>query len=344
MRPFVYNRVTSAQGAVEAHYIPDAPRDRPSVRARSQYLAGGTTLIDLMRLDVMQPEFVTDINALDRTPSGRIEYGPRGLWLGALVRMSAAAEHADVVTHFPVIAESLKLAASAQLRNMASLGGNVLQRTRCTYFRDMSYAACNKRSPGSGCAALDGVNRQHAMLGVSDRCIASYPGDFAQALIALDAVVDIAGPSGSRTVSFAELHKKPGDSPHIETTLRPGELITAFMVPPSPWARRSHFVKVRDRESYEFALASAAVALDMAGDKVRQARIALGGVATIPWRAREAETALRGRPLTDETLNAAAEQAFAGAAPRTENAFKVELGKRALVRALRETAAMELPT
>jgi xanthine dehydrogenase YagS FAD-binding subunit len=225
---------------------------------------------------------------------------------------------------------------------MATLGGNVLQRTRCTYFRDMSYAACNRRSPGSGCAAMDGVNRQHAVLGTSDRCIATYPGDFAQALIALDAIVDIAGPSGSRTIPFADLHRKPGDAPHIETTLRPGDLITAFVVPPSPWARRSKFVKVRDRESYEFALASAAVALDLAGDTVRQARIALGGLATVPWRAREAEAALRGKALSDDVLEAAAETAFAGALPRGENAFKVELGRRTLKRALAETAAMTI--
>src|SRR6185312_12440540 len=251
-----------------------------------------------------------------------IDYSPRGLWLGALVRMAEAAEHPDVLAHFPVIAQSLQLAASPQLRNMASLGGNVLQRTRCTYFRDMSYAACNRRSPGSGCAAMDGVNRQHAVLGTSDRCIATYPGDFAQALIALDAIVDIAGPSGSRTIPFADLHRRPGDSPHIETNLRPGDLITAFVVPPSPWARRSKFVKVRDRESYEFALASAAVALDLADNTVRQVRIALGGLATVPWRAREAEAELRGQPLNEETLDAAAEKAFAGTVPRGKNAFK----------------------
>jgi xanthine dehydrogenase YagS FAD-binding subunit len=342
MHPFVYARATSAQGAVQTHHLAETPRAAPSVDGRSQYLAGGTTLIDLMRLDVMQPELVTDINALTHTPSGRIEYGPRGLWLGALVKMSQAADHPDVIEHFPVIAQSLYLAASAQIRNMATLGGNVLQRTRCTYFRDMSYAACNKRSPGAGCAAMDGVNRQHAVLGVSDRCIATYPGDFAQALIALDAVVDVAGPSGSRTIPFAALHRKPGETPHVETILQPGDLITAFVVPPSPWARRSLFLKVRDRESYEFALASAAVALDMANDKVRQARIALGGVATVPWRAREAETTLRGQSLTDDVLETAAEEAFAGAATRNDNAFKVALGKRTLVRALREAAALPL--
>lgn len=342
MHPFVYARATTAQGAVETHHLAETPREAASVRARSQYLAGGTTLVDLMRLDVTQPELVTDINPLEESPSGEIEFGSRGLWLGALVKMSQAAEHSDVVENYPVIAQSLYLAASPQLRNMASLGGNVLQRTRCTYFRDMSYTACNKRAPGSGCAAMDGVNRNHAILGASDRCIATYPGDFAQALIALDAVVDVAGPSGSRAIPFAELHRQPADAPHIETVLQPGDLITAFVVPPAPWAKRSKYVKVRDRESYEFALASAAVALDMDGDTVRQARIALGGVATVPWRAREAEAALRGQKLTDETLNAAAEKAFERASPRGENAFKIDLGKRTLVRALRETAAMPL--
>jgi xanthine dehydrogenase YagS FAD-binding subunit len=344
MRPFVYARATSPQAAVEINRLAEAPREPLSVQPRSQYLAGGTTLIDLMRLDIMQPELVTDINALERTPAGGIELGPRGLWLGALVRMSTAADHPDIVSNFPVIAQSLRLAASAQLRNMASLGGNVLQRTRCTYFRDVSYAACNKRNPGAGCAALDGVNRRHAVLGVSEHCIATYPGDFAQALIALDGFVDIAGPLGSRTIPFSELHRPPGDSPHIETTLAPGELITGFIVPLVPWARRSAFIKVRDRESYEFALAAAAVALDISGDTVRNARIALGGVATVPWRARDAEDALRGQPVTAAVLDAAAERAFAGAQSRGENAFKIELGKRTLVRAVRQAAAMELPT
>jgi len=342
MHPFVYARATTAQGAVETHHLAETPREAASVRARSQYLAGGTTLVDLMRLDVMQPELVTDINALAETPSGEIDYGSRGLWLGALVKMSQAADHRDVAENYPVIAQALYLAASPQLRNMASLGGNVLQRTRCTYFRDMSYAACNKRAPGSGCAALEGVNRNHAVLGVSDRCIATYPGDFAQALIALDAVVDVAGPSGSRTSPFAQLHRKPAETPHIETALQPGDLITAFVVPPAPFAKRSKFLKVRDRESYEFALASAAVALDMDGDTVRDARIALGGVASVPWRAREAEASLRGQKLSEEALTGAAEKAFAGASPRGENAFKVALGKRTLIRALRETADMKI--
>ncbi len=298
MRAFVFARAHSAKQAIEAHHVADNGDERvPSVHARSQYVAGGTTLLDLMKLDVMRPELVTDINKLGQTPSGLIEFGSRGLWLGSLVRMSAAADHADVRKNFPVIAQALKLAASPQLRNMASLGGNVLQRTRCTYFRDTSYAACNKRAPGSGCAAREGFNRAHAVLGTSEHCIASYPGDFAQALIALDAQVDVAGFKGSRTISFAKLHRPPGSTPHIETTLAPGDLITAFVVPATPWARRSLFLKIRDRESYEFALASAAVALDLDGERARDVRIALGGVATLPWRAHEAEALLKGRRL-----------------------------------------------
>jgi xanthine dehydrogenase YagS FAD-binding subunit len=224
---------------------------------------------------------------------------------------------------------------------MATLAGNVLQRTRCNYFRDPSWRACNKRDPGSGCAALQGVNRKHAVLGTSAHCIATYPGDFAQALVALDAVVDVLGPDGERTLRVEELHRPPGDTPHVETVLAPGELITGFAVPAGPW-RRSLYLKIRDRESYEFALASAAVALDLAGDgAVRAARIALGGVATTPWRAREAEALLVGRPLTEASATEAAEAAFAGAVTHRGNAYKPELGRRTLVRALLAAARLE---
>jgi xanthine dehydrogenase YagS FAD-binding subunit len=225
---------------------------------------------------------------------------------------------------------------------MATLGGNVLQRTRCTYFRDVSYANCNKRIPGSGCAALDGVNRTHAILGASKNCIATYAGDFAQALIALDTEVEVAGPNGMRKIPFANLHVPPADTPQIETTLKPGELIAAFNVPAGAWTKRSLYLKVRDRQSYEFALASAAIALDMDGDKINEARIALGGVATLPWRAREAETLLRGKSLDDETLTQAAEAAFQHASARRHNEYKIALGKRTMTRALRQAAAMEI--
>jgi xanthine dehydrogenase YagS FAD-binding subunit len=226
---------------------------------------------------------------------------------------------------------------------MASLGGNVLQRTRCNYFRDVSYAACNKRVPGSGCAALEGVNRMHAVLGTSEHCIATYPGDFAQALIALDAAVETEGPDGGRTLQFATLHRQPGERPDQETTLRPGELIVSFMVPAAAWTRRSLYLKVRDRESYEFALASAAVALDLAPDStVREARIGLGGVATVPWRAAEAETQLRGKTVDLLTAQAAADAAFEGAKGYGRNDFKIKLGKETLVRALQQAAALKI--
>jgi xanthine dehydrogenase YagS FAD-binding subunit len=326
MRPFAYTRVNDAAEAV---------------KAGGTFLAGGTTLLDLMKLDVMRPVRIVDISDLSREFSA-IEYGPHGLRLGALTHMAEAARHADVAANYPVIAQSLNLAASAQLRNMATLGGNVLQRTRCTYFRDTSWSRCNKREPGSGCAALDGVNRKHAVLGTSPNCIATYPGDFAQALMALDATVELAGPSGARRLPFADLHIAPGNDPSIETVLRPGELITAFTVPALSFARRSLYLKIRDRQSYEFALASAAVALDLDGGAVREARIALGGVATKPWRAREAEAALRGRALDENSARAAAEAAFAGAVTHGQNDYKRELGKRTLVRALLEAKALEV--
>ena len=342
MRPFEFTRADDAKAAIAAQ-ADNAREEDGAINAPSQYLAGGTTLIDLMKLDVMRPSRVIDINALQQA-NGNIEIGADGLKLGALARMAQVANHADVKTNFPVIAQALQLAASAQIRNMASLSGNVLQRTRCTYFRDTSYAHCNKRNPGSGCAALDGINRHHAVLGTSDNCIATYPGDFAQALIALDAQVTIDGPRGARSIPFASLHRPPGQTPHVETTLIPGELITAFTVPAAPWAKRSLYLKIRDRESYEFALASAAVALDIDNGTVRQARIALGGVATQPWRAKEAEAAIVGKAIDDTAAKAAADAAFAQARPRQHNAFKVELGKRTLVRALRQAAAMEIPT
>jgi xanthine dehydrogenase YagS FAD-binding subunit len=339
MRPFQHVAVDSAQAAVQAAVV---ARATSPLQSPTHFLAGGTTLVDLMKLDVMRPETVVDINALERTPLGRIEAESGTLRLGALVRMADAAEHPAVRRDYPVIAQSLKFAASQQLRNMASLGGNVLQRTRCSYFRDVSYEACNKRNPGSGCAAMDGFNRAHAVLGVSDSCIATYPGDFAQALIALDASVELNGARGRRSIPFATLHRKPADAPNIETSLAAGDIITAFAVPSAAWTRRSLYLKIRDRSSYEFALASAAVALELEAGRARDVRIALGGVATVPWRAREAEATLRGKELNERNLNAAAEAAFAGARTHEHNAFKVALGKRTLIRALNEAAAMEI--
>jgi xanthine dehydrogenase YagS FAD-binding subunit len=280
MRPFTYRRAGDSTTLVQI-LAEEKSAEGPPTSAETQFIAGGTTILDLMKLDVMRPSALIDINGVRGWDS--VEATPDDLRLGALARMADVARHPVVTSRYPVIAQSLVLAASAQLRNMATLGGNVLQRTRCTYFRDVSWPACNKRQPGSGCAAIGGYNRAHAVLGVSPQCIAAYPGDFAQALVALDATVETWRAGERRTIFFAELHRPPGDRPDLESTLAPDELILAFRVPAADWTRRSRFLKIRDRESYEFALASAAVALDMdLGGPVRQARIALGGVATIP--------------------------------------------------------------
>ena len=338
MRPFAYERAPDAAAAVR---LATRPTREPPTRAPAQFLAGGTNITDYMRLGVMRPEVLVDVNDL-QAQHGRIEAGPEGLRLGALARMADVADHAAVRRDYPMIAESLLLAASPQIRNMGALGGNVLQRTRCPYFRDTHWRACNKREPGSGCAALQGINRKHAVLGVSEHCIATYPGDFAQALVALDAIVETLGPRGQRRMPFEQLHLEPGDTPHRETALEPGELITAFAIPPGTWTRRSLYLKIRDRQSYEFALASAAVALDLDGETVREARIALGGVATRPWRAREAEAVLKGRPLTSENAREAARAAFASAVTHGGDDYKPELGRRTLVRALLQAKAMEI--
>jgi len=339
MRPFTYDRAATAQSAAKAFGAASAMAPVQG-RGSVEYLAGGTTLLDLMKLDVMQPSKVIDLTGMGPAHSG-IVASERGLYLGSLVKMSAAADHPDILKTYPVIAQSLQLAASAQLRNMATLGGNVLQRTRCVYFRDTGWTACNKRQPGSGCAALDGSNRQHALFGGSNDCIATYPGDFAQALVALDATVDLIGVSGSRSLPFASLHRRPGPTPHIETALLPGEMITGFHVPSGPWTKRSVYLKIRDRQSYEFALASAAIALDMDGAAVRTVHIALGGVATVPWRATEAEASLIGKPLDEASTRNAARIAFSGAVPRHHNAFKIALGQATLVRALLHAGQLE---
>jgi xanthine dehydrogenase YagS FAD-binding subunit len=337
MRPFAYERASDLASAIRAASSQVEAQNRAPV----QFLAGGTNLLDLMKIDVMRPDRLVDINPLESSLSD-ITLDDGGLRLGGLARMSAVAHHPGIERDYPAIAQSLKLAASAQLRNMASLAGNVLQRTRCSYFRDVSWAACNKREPGSGCAALEGVNRKHAVLGTSPQCIATYPGDFALALVALDAAVEIAGPHGERRIPIHELHRLPGDTPHIENTLAAGEIITAFQVPAKPLARRSLYLKVRDRESYEFAVASAAVALDLADGIVRDVRIALGGVATVPWRAIAAEDALKGKPLDEASAGVAAQAAFAEARTYGENGFKPELGRNTLVRALLDAARLEV--
>ena len=333
MNPFTYARAARPEEAVAA-----VAGDRGA-----KFLAGGTTLVDLLRLDVETPSALVDVSAL---PLGRIESLPGGgLSIGANVKNSDLANDPTVRRRYPVLSEALLSGASPQIRNMASVGGNLMQRTRCFYFRDNAYA-CNKRRPGSGCAALDGYNRIHAVLGTSERCIATHPGDMPVALVALDAVVHTRRPNGAdqtsgRTIPIDRFFVPYGEDPARESVLEHGELITAVELPPAPWLARSHYLKVRDRASYEFALASAAVALDLADDgTVRAARVALGGVATKPWRSPEAERALVGRKADEAAFRAAGEAALAGARPQRHNGFKVELAQRTVARALATAAAM----
>jgi xanthine dehydrogenase YagS FAD-binding subunit len=337
MRPFSFERVSSLAQALHG----SAGTGQGETDAKVQFLAGGTTLIDLMKLDVLRPERVIDLGAL-RGAYDSIDVSPSGLHLGAFTKMSTVADHPAVLRDYPAIAQSLKLAASAQLRNMATLGGNVLQKTRCPYYRDPSWSACNKRNPGSGCAAITGFNRNHAVLGVDDSCISQYSGDFAIALIALDAQVQLRGPLGARYLAFASVHTPPNGRPHIETTLRSGEIITEFFIAASPCNQRSLYLKVRDRSSYQFAIASAAIALDLDGDRVRAARIGLGGMAYRPWRSMEAETVLTGRALTEASAADAAAAALDGAKTHGYNDYKPELARRTVIRALLEAKAMPL--
>jgi xanthine dehydrogenase YagS FAD-binding subunit len=302
--------------------------------APAEYIAGGTDMVQLLQEDVRRPERLVSLAGL---LDNRIGTGPQGLRIGAAATMAEVAAHPAVVEQFPVIAEALLNSASPQVRNQATMGGNLLQRTRCPYFRDVGYAACNKRAPGSGCAAIGGENRWHAVLGTSENCIAANASDVAVALVALDASVEVRGPGGERTIPLAEFHRLPADTPHIETALEPGEVITAIAVPANPAARRSHYLKVRDRASFEFAVVSAAVALDMDGSRIRQARVALGGVGTKPWRIPQVEAALAGASLDPAALRPAAALAAEGAQGRGHNDFKIELMQRALVRAI-ETA------
>jgi xanthine dehydrogenase YagS FAD-binding subunit len=292
------------------------------------FLAGGTTLVDLMKLNVLTPQHVLDINEL---PLRGIDAGD-GLRIGALERMSDVARHPGV---YPVISRALLLSASQQLRNMASIGGNLMQRTRCTYFRDVAMP-CNRRDPGSGCPAISGANRMHAVLGTSDSCVATHASDVAVALVALGAEIRLVGSTGSRTVALTDFYRRPGDSPEVENDLRPGELIAEVLVPRLDWASHSTYVKVRDRQSYEFALCSAAVALDIQESRIVDARVAVGGVATVPWRLTAVEAALRGQPATPAAFETAASVAADGAKPLSMNGFKVSLLKRTVVRALLE--------
>jgi xanthine dehydrogenase YagS FAD-binding subunit len=324
-------------------YVKPASIDKALAAAGgARFIAGGTTLVDLMKLNVEQPSGLVDINLL---PLDKIEKLPTGgLRIGAMVRNSDLAWHPEVQKSYAVLSQALLSGASPQLRNMATTGGNLLQRTRCAYFREPSAGTpggygCNKRTPGSGCAALDGFHRTHAVLGTSEHCIATHPSDMCVAMAALEAVVHVEGPKGKRTIPFADFHKLPGATPHIENALEPGELITYVELPKPLDGSRSVYLKLRDRASYEFALASAAVVARVESGHIQSIRVALGGVGTKPWRSHEAEAALTGKPADAAAFRKAAEAALAAAHPRTDNAFKVELARRCLVRTLKMATA-----
>jgi xanthine dehydrogenase YagS FAD-binding subunit len=324
VREFAYVRAASAEDAV-AHAGAGAENLR--------YLGGGTNLVDLMRETVEAPSLLVDVSglsaAIEETEDG-------GLVIGAAARNTAVAEHPAVRTRYPMLTRALAAGASAQIRNMATVGGNLLQRTRCAYFYDTDGSRCNKRSPGQGCDAIDGFNRNHAILGASSSCVAVHPSDMCVALAALDAVVHLHGTSGERTVALCDLHRLPEDRPDRETVLDPGELITAVRLPAPDAAARATYRKVRDRSSYAFALVSVAAALKLDGDTITGVRLALGGVATKPWRARRAEEALLGGPATEASFRAAADAELAGARPLSGNAFKVELARRTITAVLQE--------
>ncbi len=326
MEPFKLVRAQSNASAIAAA----TPKE-------TKFIAGGTNLVDLMKLYVETPKQLIDINSLNLN---KIETQADGsVKIGALVKNSDLAYHPIIKKQYPFLSEALLSGASAQLRNMASVGGNLLQRTRCYYFYDTAFP-CNKREPGSGCPAISGFNRNHAVLGTSEKCIATSPSDMCVPMAALGAMIQVEGAKGTRNIPFADFHRLPGDTPQIDTNLKQGELITAVILPNLPFAAKSHYLKVRDRASYEFALTSAAVALDISNGKINNSRIALGGVGTKPWRSLAAEKVLNGAPANAQTFRAAAEAALAGAKPQKYNAFKVELAKRTIVRALETVGGM----
>jgi len=320
MHPFEYSRVTDASHALTS-----------GAKAQTKFVAGGTNLVDLMKCEVERPAHLVDINAL---PLASIESVNGGIRIGALARMSDVAANALVRQHAPAISQALLASASPQLRNAASIGGNLMQRTRCPYFRELTWTPCNKRNPGSGCSAIEGDNRMHAILGTSEHCIATHPSDFAVAVAALDGVIALRGPNGERHVAAVDFHLLPGNTPQIEHAMKHGELITSVFIPDAPHARRSSYLKVRDRASYEFALSSAAVGLEVESGVIRSARIALGGVGTKPWRAHAAETALTGQRASADVFRRAADAEMSNARGYGHNDFKIELAKRTLVRAL----------
>jgi xanthine dehydrogenase YagS FAD-binding subunit len=328
MHPFILERPRDLAAAL-AWRAQAGRNDAPA-----EYIAGGTDMVQLLQEYVRRPERLVSLAGL---LDNRIDVGPQGLRVGAAATMAELAAHPAVIQQFAVISEALLNSASPQVRNQATIGGNLLQRTRCPYFRDVGYVDCNKRAPGSGCAAIGGENRWHAVLGTSEHCIATNASDLAVALVALDAAVEVRRAGGQRTVPLIDFYRLPGTTPHLETVLEPGEVIAAITVPAGPAARRSHYLKVRDRASFEFAVVSAAVALEMDGARVRQARIALGGVGTKPWRVPQVEAALAGAGLDPAALRSAAALAAQGAQGRGHNDFKIELMQRAIVRAV-ETA------
>ena len=328
MTPFSYARAGDAAEAVRLGAEPQA-----------SYLGGGTNLVDLMRETIARPSALVDVTGLSSTIEDTAD---GGVMIGAAARNTALASHPGVRARYPVLSRAIVAGASAQIRNMATVGGNLLQRTRCTYFYDDDGARCNKREPGQGCDAKDGLNRIHAVLGASSSCVATHPSDMCVALAALGAVVHLRGVRGERTLPLTDLHRLPGDRPDLDTVLEAGELITAVELPPLPMAARSAYRKVRDRSSYAFALVSVAAALELDGRVVKDVRIALGGVAHKPWRAWKAEDVLRGRPATAENFRAAAEAELVDAVPLSHNAFKIELARRtiaALLADLTETHA-----
>jgi xanthine dehydrogenase YagS FAD-binding subunit len=326
MNQFQYIRASKQQAAI------DAVAKDPNAK----FIAGGTNLVDLMKRGVMTPQKLVDIN---RLPLARIDPDPGKLRIGALALNGAVAENKDVLARQPLLALALNAGASAQLRNMATVGGNMLQRTRCPYFYDTALP-CNKREPGTGCGALEGFNRMHAIFGFSDKCIAVHPSDMSVALVALDAIVQVSGPKGSRSIPFAEFHRLPGDTPQKDTNLEQGELITAVEIPDGPFTKHVHYQKVRERASYAFALLSVAAALDIDGsNNIKAARLAMGGVAHKPWRLTAAEQSLVGKPATEESFRQAATVAMQGAKAFKHNAYKLKLGPNAIVQALKTAAA-----
>lgn len=324
MTPFSYARAGDAAEAL-----------RLGASRAAAYLGGGTNLVDLMRETIVSPQSLVDVSGLSTAVE---ETGDGGLLIGAAARNTALAEHRAVRTRYPMLSRAILAGASAQIRNMATVGGNVLQRTRCAYFYDTDGSRCNKRDPGTGCDAIEGFNRSHAILGTSHACVATHPSDMCVALAALDATVHLEDANGCRTLPFTDLHRLPGDHPEIETVLAPGELVTAIELPPLPFAAQSTYRKVRDRASYAFALISVAAALDVTDGVVRDARIALGGVAHRPWRASTMEKLLIGRPPTEQVFRDAATAEMADARPLSDNGFKVPLAIRTLVAVLGELA------